>query len=109
MSFREKIDKIVKYYNISSIHKLELIVGASPASISKYYKHDKEPGRATINRLLSGLNINKEWWDSQKGEMSAPEESIPALKEQIASLKRENALKDKMILLLEDKIKMSGQ
>lgn len=71
MQFREKIDKILSSnkLGIDSPYGLEVKIGASPGSISKYYKKGTSPGRGTIKKILDGAGVNPEWWESGKGEI----------------------------------------
>jgi hypothetical protein len=81
MSFREKIDKILRVntLKINSVNGLEKFIEASNGSISKYYQLDEEPGGNTIKKILSLPGLNQEWWDSGKGEVFV-ENSTAAIK-----------------------------
>lgn len=72
MSFREKIDNILKYnkLHINSVYALEAFVKASPGSISKYLNKGEEPGLGTIKKIREGLpGLNQHWWDTGKGDI----------------------------------------
>ena len=93
MTFREKIDKLLtaNRLKINSVYGLEQFIGASPGSISKYYKVGGEPGKGTIKKILDGLPINRAWWETGKGEVfiekltTVPE---PAIKQEDPELIR---------------------
>lgn len=71
MTFSDKIDKILETNNlrIKNIYQLEQACGAARGAINRYYKENKEPGRATVKRIIEVLNINVEWWDREEGPM----------------------------------------
>lgn len=68
MTFREKIDKILKTnaFKINSVYGLEQYIGSGPGAIKKYYKKDGEPGRGTIRKIIEGVGLNPEWWETGK-------------------------------------------
>lgn len=72
MSFREKIDNILKNnkLHINSVYALEAYVGASPGAISKPLNKGEEPGLGTIKKIREGLpGLNQDWWDTGKGDI----------------------------------------
>jgi transcriptional regulator with XRE-family HTH domain len=71
MTFREKIDKILKTntLQINSVYGLEVYIGASPGAINKYYKKNKEPGAGTIKKILDGVGIDPDWWERSSGDI----------------------------------------
>lgn len=72
MSFREKIDNILKYnkLGINSPYGLEVYVKASPGAISKPLNKGEEPGLGTIKKIREGLpGLNQGWWDTGKGDV----------------------------------------
>ena len=81
MTFREKIDKILKAnrLEINSVYGLEVYIGAAPGAINKYYKKDSEPGAGTIKKILDGLSVNTDWWETGRGEIFN-EKPTPAIK-----------------------------
>lgn len=73
MTFREKIDKIVKLnkLGIDSPSALEVRVGASVGAITKYYRKNEEPGAGTIKKILQLPGLNRTWWETGIGEVFA--------------------------------------
>lgn len=71
MTFRDKIDKILKTntLGINTVYKLEIHIGSSPSSIARYHKKNEEPGSATLKKLWDGMKINRAWWESGEGEI----------------------------------------
>lgn len=76
MTFCEKIRNILKdnEFKINSASKLEDFVDLGRSSISAHYSKkgpcpDTEPGMAVQNAIKEKLRINKEWWDTGKGDI----------------------------------------
>src|SRR5688572_467974 len=71
MSFKEKIDKLLKVntLKINSVYGLERFIGASVGSVRKYYEQNAEPGLRTIKKIQEALSVNQEWWSTGKGEI----------------------------------------
>lgn len=72
MSFREKIDNILKYnkLGINTVYGLEAFVKASPGAISKPLNKGEEPGPGTVKKIREGLpGLNQEWYDTGKGDV----------------------------------------
>lgn len=71
MTFKEKIDKILRYneLKINSVSALEDYLKAGRGSINDFYKENREPGRKTLKRILSLPGLNKTWWETGTGEV----------------------------------------
>lgn len=80
MTFCEKIRNILKdnEFKINSASKLEDFVDLGRSSITAHYSKkgpcpNTEPGLAVQNAIKEKLRINKEWWDTGKGEIYSKE------------------------------------
>jgi hypothetical protein len=106
MTFKEKIDKILKTnkFKINSVYGLEQYIGAGPGAIKKYYKKDGEPGRGTIKKIIDGVGINPEWWDGESDSIYL-EKPTPGRKEDTLDAKM-SELQDEHIRLLREKVVM---
>ncbi len=71
MTFKEKIDKILKTnrLEIDSIFDLEKKAGLGVGALRKYYVQDREPAGKTIRKIKTFLGVNEEWWAKQTGEI----------------------------------------
>ena len=71
MTFREKIDNILRISKkkFSSITELEAAAGLGMNTLRKAYNEDREPSKKVIVKLLEGIGINEEWYDTAKGEV----------------------------------------
>lgn len=91
MKFSEKIDKLL-IYNEKDLHSigdlerhLELGLHTIRAAIKKEEKENKEPTKALQVKIIEGLGVRREWWDTQKGEIflkkgtSVTKDDVPEL------------------------------
>lgn len=69
MTFKEKIDSILKYNSleINSVSALEDAVTAGRGAINDFYKDNREPGRKTLKKIKSLKGLNTDWYDTGIG------------------------------------------
>ena len=74
MSFREKIDKILKdnKLGVHSVSSLEDFLKAGRGSIGAHIREGTEPGLKTLKKIQEFPGLNLVWWESGKGETFEP-------------------------------------
>lgn len=71
MRFSEKIDILLRYnkLGLNTIEEIESHCEIGAKTLRKNYNENTEPTRRILVKLLTGLGVNPEWWDSGKGEI----------------------------------------
>jgi hypothetical protein len=104
MNFKEKIDNILKTNKkkFSSIGDLETAAGLGMNTLRKAYNENREPSPKVVVKLLEGIGINEEWWDTGKGAILGEKRTLV----QKASERDEkmDEIKDEIIELLREKV-----
>lgn len=121
MSFREKIDKILKHntLDLHVIEDLEAFCDLGAKTIRKNYNLNKEPSPRILVKMKKAIAVNDTWWDTGKGEIFDPELTaaikseradfsgsslVQGYKEQIILLKQLMQMKDDEIARLKGQL-----
>lgn len=83
MNFREKVDNILKvsHKKYLSIQDLEVAAGLGMNTLRKAYNDNREPSRKVVGKLLEGIGISEQWYETGKGEVFLTPVPQPAIKE----------------------------
>jgi transcriptional regulator with XRE-family HTH domain len=86
MTFREKLDRILKHnqLDLHVIEDLEDYCDIGSKTLRKNYNDNTEPSRRILVKLLNGLSINTDWWDEGKGEIFTEKHTLAIKSKQAA-------------------------
>lgn len=71
MNFEEKIDKLLKTNekDLRSLGQLETFLGLGTHTIRSAIKEKREPSRKIQVKIVEGLGVNWDWWDTGEGDI----------------------------------------